>query len=741
MRARAIHGRRLGTIRPVLAALFLLGVVAGCGDGDDGGGDDSADESLEPPFINFHEYDFAQHPRWRAAADDVLLVDLEPPGSSLNHIDTGTIGVDEIPVVYFGPAERTYCWDGDRYSNDGDRVPHSLTLLDDQRAELLRLEENEACVTREVPAGNYTMVFTHGEGGADESDTLFVIPGGRGPSAEFSESLPPQDVGERRPIDEPAAPPSCPVRSALVDPVQRPGEVATGRTVIDRGMNSWGPVQYLGGPCEDVRLITNGIAPDFPDGTWFVFAFMPADTFVRVYRDPYFRGPRIPIKVLGVDYRSFARFVLPPEPFEFPEFLGYIGSAMPEIGLPASNKETLISTNHCDHCNLQSVDLHGRNLAGVSIRQANLSHAELGGTIMNNVQAAGALFQSAHLKEAKFLGANLDGASFESAGPIPFEAGQDYPAADLTLAKLNDASLLRAHMRGAMLGQADFTKAHLDGADLGDSMLSKADFTDATMNDVTLTRASGIDVILTRAKMSTANLQGAILNGARMEGAVLSKAVLGRDAERHLEACQLSDAYMANVDLSSAEATGVNLRKARFYGRMADANNATLTNADMVDAELSGTNFTRASLQNANLGGAKCVNCKFNNARMAATSVTTMDGAKFSGTHLEGADFSQATVSGCVFTDAIVSFTTGNYSSVAVVGELSYTAVFGPSQMGEVTTSSEVFCPDGLRGPCNTQQRLSPRGGTPTRVPTRTAAPTWTPGGVDPFSTPTPRAS
>jgi hypothetical protein len=239
--------------------------------------------------------------------------------------------------------------------------------------------------------------------------------------------------------------------------------------------------------------------------------------------------------------------------------------------------------------------------------------------------------------------------------------------------------------------------------------------------------------------MSGANLQGAVLTRARMEEAVLNKAVLGRDLEHGLRACQLTNAYMANVDLSSADATGVNLRQARFYGRTAKAVDAVLTNADLVGAELSGTDFTGAYLQNANLDGATCVSCKFTRAHMAATSVATMDGAKFSGTRLQGADFSQAMVSGCVFTDAIVSFGVGSYS-VGGMGEYLYVTQYGASQMGEVGTLSSVICPDGLPGPCNTQERLSPHGGTPTRIPSPTALPTWTPGGDDPFATPTPRA-
>ena len=722
--------------RAGLRCLLALGLLAGCGDG--GGGSDPADESLAPPYINFHEHDFVAHPRWRASGDDLVMVHLESPAARAGGPDTLRAGVDAIPVAYRDTATRTYCWQGDpAHAQDDARTPHSLTLLDAQGGEVLYLAENDPCVTAEIAAGEYSMIFTHADESGEERDILFVLPGWR---AALSPT-PPADRAQTDSVPDaeaaPAAPPVCAFRHLLADPIVHSGEAVVGRSVIDRGMDTYAGALVLTGPCEDVRLISSGIDPPFPDGNQYVLSWMGDDTFVRVYSEPHFRGARIPIRIATSD-QALARFLLPPEPFEFPEFLGYIGSVMPEIGLPAGNTETLIRTRNCDGCDLESVDLHGRDLAGVSLRDANLSHAELSDAILNRAQAAGALFQSANLTRAHFLKTHLEAASFESAGPVPFAAGRVYPAADLTSAQLGEAMLSGASLVGATLEKADFTKAHLDGADLSDSALSAAIFTDATMSGALLTRASGTEVILTRAQMTGANLQGALLPGARMEGAVLSKAVLGRDPTRGLEACQLSDAYMANVDLSSADATGVNLRKARFYGRTATAAGAVLTNADFVDAELSGTIFTGAALQNANFGGATCVNCMFNNARMAATSVTTQDAAKFGGTRLQGAVLTQATVSGCVFTDAIVSFGNGTYSTGSG-GDFVYTAVYAASQMGEVTTSANVICPDGLRGPCDTQQRLSPRGGTPTRVPTRTPPPTWTPGGVDPFATPTPR--
>lgn len=731
----------------LLALLFALVLSAGCGDGNGGGQSDPVeDQTAQPPYINYHENDFAAHPHWRATANDLVLVDLEDPAADARDLDTGDApGVDVIPIKYGDTIERTYCWNGDPEQAGNERVPHSMALLDDRGKEVLYLEEDQPCVTQAIAAGDYTMVFTHGDGDGEERDILFILPGDRAPS----DQLPPETAQPAAAI-APGAGVAAPVpMCSLRDPFQgdsapRSGEAWVGRSVIDRGMDVPGRVWILNGPCSDVRLIKNGIEDDFPDGTEYFVALMPLDTFVRVYQDPFFRGPRLLVKVIGADYPSIVHFVLPPQPFEFP-VLGYIGSMIPEVGLPPYNRDTLISTRRCDHCNLQNVNLRGIDLKGVSLLQANLSHADLGGTMLNGVHANGALFQSANMVGVDLSGAELTGANFASAGPIPSMRNQDYPAADLSCATLVGATVSQGVLADVTLTYADLTNAHLDGADLTHAKLDgekpttctkqKTNFTDAFMDYATLTSVSGVGVDLTRAKMSHANLQGAILTNARMEGAVLHQAVLGRDPDHHLEACQLTGTYLANADLSSADATRVNLENARFYGRTAKADHAVLTDANFGGAELSGTDFSNAQLQNATFSRATCIACKFNNAKMAGTSSTSMGGATFIGTRLEGADLSQATVDGCNFTNSIVSFAGGSYA-VDRAGEFSYQVVYTATQMGEVTRSSAVICPDGGQGPCSPTPRLLPLGGTATPKPTTTPLPpTELP---DPFATATP---
>jgi hypothetical protein len=94
-------------------------------------------------------------------------------------------------------------------------------------------------------------------------------------------------------------------------------------------------------------------------------------------------------------------------------------------------------------------------------------------------------------------------------------------------------------------------------------------------------------------------------------------------------------------------------------------------------------------------------------------------------------------VSGCDFTDAWVSFVGGTY----VTGggdDFTYVDKFGATDMDQVTRLPNVVCPDSLRGPCNTMQRLLPRNGTPTPTIRPSPRPTVTPGGPTATATATP---
>jgi len=501
---------------------------------------------------------------------------------------------------------------------------------------------------------------------------------------------------------------------------------------------------WVSGACSDVTAIMDPWG--FAKGNQFSLAATGHDTVARLFEQRNFRGHRLSlVKKRTGDFCDFSFFVAPEEPIPdsgcpFPaSIVGRVGSLIMVTGAPLLNRQRLIDTRKCDHCNLQEIDFHGLDLRGVSLRGADLSRSAFRGTNLAGAHAERALFNSAQMAGVVLEGAFLSQAVFENDGPIPFDTGF-YPPVDLSgRANLRGADLTGAQMVGVNLTDADLTDARLPGADLRKADLTRAKLVGAKMQGAVLTEAIGDGAVLSGAKMGGVNLQGAVLKGAHLDGTDLTAAVLSRTPDGKLEACNLTEVYMPNAVLDSADLTGVSMTHARFYGGKASAANATMINVKFVGAVLSGANFNSASLQGAVFDDAVCVNCSFNAARMELSSTTSRDAATFVRADLRGADFTQATVDGVNLDDALVSFGDGAYS-YGDAPEVVYDTSFKASIMGGFTTLSSVTCPDGHRGPCDTMDRLK-RPATPTpRPPSPTPAMGCTPDPPRHFcpATPTP---
>jgi uncharacterized protein YjbI with pentapeptide repeats len=170
--------------------------------------------------------------------------------------------------------------------------------------------------------------------------------------------------------------------------------------------------------------------------------------------------------------------------------------------------------------NLRNVDLRGVELRGASLPSADLAGANLQGAFLR-----GANLQGANLEQADLRG-KADLAAANLAGTI------------LTDAKLDEANLRQAILAGAKLDRASLRRAFLDGANL---------------------QARLIDADLERAILRGAHLQGADLSGANLAGAVLGGANLA-DATlggANLMGAMLGGANLDNVhDLTRAQLEG-----------------------------------------------------------------------------------------------------------------------------------------------------------------------------------------
>ena len=149
-------------VKSVLLLSFLgiisLGLIGGCSDG--GGGND-------PQALT--ENDFAEDSSLRAELDEgVVVTFLESPGSEEEN-DTGTPGVDVIPVIYEETTEQTFCWE-----DDNAQAMHFMELRDLEGNRILTVDGTGDCVTQVIEAGEYVVSIYHDES-AGEALPIFLI--------------------------------------------------------------------------------------------------------------------------------------------------------------------------------------------------------------------------------------------------------------------------------------------------------------------------------------------------------------------------------------------------------------------------------------------------------------------------------------------------------------------------------------------------------------------------------------
>lgn len=96
----------------------------------------------------------------------VVVVFLEPPTSGGSQ--TGTPGVDVIPISYDARTRHTFCWE-----DASSAAMHYLTLSRDDGEEALRVDVNAGCGTETVEPGRYE-VRLHHDGHSDATFPVFL---------------------------------------------------------------------------------------------------------------------------------------------------------------------------------------------------------------------------------------------------------------------------------------------------------------------------------------------------------------------------------------------------------------------------------------------------------------------------------------------------------------------------------------------------------------------------------------
>jgi Pentapeptide repeats (8 copies) len=126
----------------------------------------------------------------------------------------------------------------------------------------------------------------------------------------------------------------------------------------------------------------------------------------------------------------------------------------------AKDLQKLLTTNHCEGC-----DLSGVNLIGI-----DLSNAQLQGAKLNAANLSGADLSGANLTKVSAVGISLVGANLQKA--------------TLVKASLIYANLAKSQLNDAVLQGTDLQGANLVGADLNGAKITESDFVGANLVDI-----------------------------------------------------------------------------------------------------------------------------------------------------------------------------------------------------------------------------------------------------------------
>jgi uncharacterized protein YjbI with pentapeptide repeats len=333
-------------------------------------------------------------------------------------------------------------------------------------------------------------------------------------------------------------------------------------------------------------------------------------------------------------------------------------------------------------------ELTGAHLGGRDLRSANLSGLDLRGADLE-----GADLQGANLELTKLEGANLTRANLADAVVMADLSRARLTEATLTKANLSYAVLHQAHidhtnlngavLEKAQLEDADLSGATLDGAKLTEAVLARANLTNATIRWADLTRANLANARLEDAVLNESDLTEADLGGANLVGAYLFATCLARTTLRKaiLKGAQLDGAELQGADLSSAQLQEVSLRGARIGGanlERADLSDANLSAAQLVAAHLRFALLVRADLRDANLTSTDFFGADLEGADLYRSC---LDEASFVHARLEGTNLSSISAQRTSFGHALLLQTRILASDIGDAHGLETCSHTGPSHL------------------------------------------------------------
>ena len=189
------------------------------------------------------------------------------------------------------------------------------------------------------------------------------------------------------------------------------------------------------------------------------------------------------------------------------------------------------------------------------------------------------------------------------------------------------------NLKESWLNGADLTEARLENATLSKTQLQKAWLREACLQGASLVEAHLQGTVLDKAQMQGAKLtqallQGTILEKAQMRGTNLDRALLQGAL---LNSAQMQEASLAFAKLQGAFLDSAQLQGTQFFG-------AQMQGAKLTETQLQGAQFFGAQMQGTVLDKAQMQGAKLTQALLqgAALFESQMQGAMLNGAQMQG---------------------------------------------------------------------------------------------------------
>ncbi len=191
-----------------------------------------------------------------------------------------------------------------------------------------------------------------------------------------------------------------------------------------------------------------------------------------------------------------------------------------------------------DNANLAKADLLGDSLANASLANTNFSGTNLGGVDLTNDDLSSAVLTEA--SSGAVTGSPVLPVNWALAEPSGYLLGPD---ADLTGARMDNASIAGADLAHADLSDAQLLNANVSFANLTGADLAGAEFENASIFTADLTGADAQHTDLSFANMDNADFTNANLTGADLDSGIEAGAIWsdttcpdGSDSDKHAPA-------------------------------------------------------------------------------------------------------------------------------------------------------------------------------------------------------------